>query len=88
MTEELRMVIAEPEATVTAKHVQAALEDSERINNNGQEWAELDIVPTKNGQAVHMRVGAIYNGVRQKEYQIVNYSFSYGKVHVVKSYLP
>lgn len=87
---ELRMTIAEPQETVTAKHVQAALEDCSRNNSQLFGWAELDIVPTNCGQVVHMRVGSRdMEGVRQKSHMMVSYILDEGgDVHIVKHALP
>lgn len=84
----LRMVMAEPEEeeTVTAKHVAAAVKNCSSLNNSGNYWATVDIVPTKHGQVVHMEVGNIHSDTFKER---ANQTFTYmldenGEVHVSK----
>jgi hypothetical protein len=83
---ELRLKFAEEPETVTAKHVATAIQVCDSINNSGQQWAMLDIVPTKYGQVVNMQVGWIHsNGFRECAQQTWSYTLDKdGNVHVYK----
>lgn len=80
------MTIAEPEETVTAPHVQAALDDCSYINNSGKEWAELDIVQTSTGQSVTMKIGPVEFGRKMLSYCVVRYELHNGQVQVTRIY--
>lgn len=59
----------------TPPHFQKAIQDCSDINNNGKgEWAELNIIPYKDGHVIYLEVGKILdNGMHEKATQRIDY---------------